>query len=101
MIIVKAIYFDDDDHNVAVSTIPCDSMETAKALSEKILEKIIDKHSDEDDRQEYIENNVERVSEHYIFVEGYECGYAKILIQDTDPMTIDELASFEPKIYSF
>ena len=49
MIVVETMFFDSDDYNVSTEVIPCDSKETAKAVVEKVYEKILEDYDFDDD----------------------------------------------------
>lgn len=103
MIVVETMFFDSDDYNVNTEVIPCDSKETAKAVVEKVYEKILEDYDfdDEEDRKEWENERVKRKEDGSIYIEGGDCGYAEINIVDREPVTANTLSSLEVKVGCF
>lgn len=103
MVVVETMFFDSDDFYVNTEVIPCDSKETAKAVVEKVYEKILDEYTfrDDDERRQWENENVERKKDGSIFIQGGDCGYAEINIVEKEAVTTDTMSSLEVKISSF
>lgn len=103
MIVVETMFFDSDDYCVNTEVIPCDSKKTAKAVAEKVYKKILEDYIFEDDeeRTQWENENVERKKDGSFYIDGGDCGCAKINIVDKEPVTADTLDSLEVEVYSF
>ena len=103
MIVVETMFFDSDDYNVNTEVIPCDSKETAKAVVEKVYEKVLEDYDfdDDKDRRNWENENVRRAKNGSIHIEGGDCGYAEINIVDKEPVTADTVSSFEASVGCF
>ena len=103
MIVVETMFFDSDDYNVSTDVIPCDSKETAKALVEKVYEKILEDYDfdDEEDRKKWENKRVERNKDGSIYIAGSDCGYAEINIIDKELVTANTLSSIEVEVGIF
>jgi len=103
MVVVETMFFNSDDFYVNTEVIPCDSKETAKAVVEKVYEKILDNCTfrDDDHLKEWENENVERKKDGSIFIQGGDCGYAEINIVEKEAATADTVSSLEVKISSF
>lgn len=103
MIVVETMFFDSDNYNVNTEVIPCDSKETAKAVAEKVYEKILEDYIFDDDegRKKWEKHNVKREDDGSIFIEGCDCGYAEINIVDRELVTTNTLSSLEVKVSCF
>lgn len=103
MIVVETVFFDSDDYNVSTEVIPCDSKETAKAIVEKVYEKILEDSDfdDEEDRKEWENESVKRKEDGSIYIEGGDCGYAEINIIDKELVTANTLSSLEVEVGIF
>jgi 3-phosphoglycerate kinase len=103
MIVVETMFFDSDDYNVSTEVIPCDSKETAKAVVEKVYEKILEDYDfdDEEDRKEWENKRVKRKEDGSIYIGGGDYGYAKINIIDKELVTANTLPSLEVKVGIF
>lgn len=97
------MFFDSDDYNVSTEVIPCDSKETAKAVVEKFYEKALEGYNfhDEEDRKKWENRRVKRKEDGSIYIEGGDCGYAKINIVDRELVTANTLSSLEVKVGCF
>ena len=85
MIVVETMFFDSDDYCVNTEVIPCDSKKT----------------ENDEERTQWESENVERKKDGGFYIEGGDCGYAKINIIDKEPVTADALDSLEVEVYSF
>ena len=103
MVVVETMFFDSDDYNVSTEVIPCDSKETAKAVVEKVYEKILEDYDfdDEKDRKKWENRCVKRKEDGSIYIEGGDCGYAEINIIDKEPVTANTLSSLEVEVGVF
>ena len=103
MIVVETMFFDSDDYDVSTEVIPCDSKETAKAVVEKVYEKILEDYvfDDDEDRQRWVNRNVKRAENGSIRINGGDCGYAEINIIEKDAVTADTVSSFEARVGCF
>ena len=103
MIVVETMFFDSDDYNVNTEVIPCDSKKTAKAVAEKVYEKILEDYNfdDDEDRKKWEKRNVNRKKDGSIFIQGGDCGYAEINIVDREPVTANTLSSLKVKVNCF
>jgi len=103
MVVVETMFFDSDDHAVKTEVIPCDSKETAKAVVEKVYEKILDDYAfrNDDERRKWENRNVKHKKDGSIFIQGGDCGYAEINIVEKEAATADTVSSLEVKISSF
>lgn len=103
MIVVETMFFDSDDYNVSTEVIPCDSKKTAKAVVKKVYEKVLEDYDfdNEEDRKSWENENVERMKDGSIRIEGGDCGYAEINIIDKEPVTADTVSSFEAEVGCF
>jgi len=103
MIVVETMFFDSDDYNVNTEVIPCDSKETAKAVVEKVYEKVLEDYDfdDDEDRQNWENENVTREEDGSIHIKGGDCGYAEINIIEKDAVTADTVSSFEVSVGCF
>ena len=103
MIVVETMFFDSDDYNVNTEVIPCDSKKTAKAVAEKVYEKILEDYNfdDDEDRKKWEKRNVNRKKDGSIFIQGGDCGYAEINIIDKEPVTANTLSSLEVEVGIF
>lgn len=103
MIVVETMFFDSDDYDVSTEVIPCDSKETAKAVVEKVYEKVLKEYhfNDDEDRQRWVNRNVKRAENGSIRINGGDCGYAEINIIEKDAVTADTVSSFEARVGCF
>jgi 3-phosphoglycerate kinase len=103
MIVVETMFFDSDDYDVSTDVIPCDSKETAKAVVEKVYEKILEDYNfdDEEDRKDWENESVKRKKDGSIYIKGGDCGYAKINIIDKELVTANTLSSLEVEVGIF
>lgn len=104
MILVQTMFFDSDDYQVDTNAIPCDTKETAKAIVEKIYEKTLEHNysfDDENKRKIFEEENVTRKPDGSIYINGKDCGYARIDIIDKEPISMDDVPNFKPEVASF
>ena len=103
MVVVETMFFDSDDYDVKTDVIPCDSKETAKAVVEKVYNEIVEDYifDDDEERKQWENETVKRKEDGSIFIQGGDCGYACINIIDKEPLTMDTVASFNPKSPSF
>lgn len=103
MVVVETMFFDSDNYDVNTEVIPCGSKEAAKALVEKVYEKILEDYDfdDEKDRKKWENRCVMRKKDGSIIIEGGDCGYAKINIVDKEPLTAEAVYSFEPTVSCF
>lgn len=104
MVLVQTMFFDSDDYQVKTNAIPCDTKETAKALVEKIYEKALENNfsfDNEDKRKIFEEENVRRKPDGSIYINGSDCGCARIDIIDKEPVSMDDVPSFEPEVSYF
>lgn len=103
MIVVETMFFDSDDYNVSTEVIPCDSKETAKAVVEKVYEKILEDYDfdDDEDRKKWEKRNVNRDENGSMRIEGGDAGYAEINIIDREPVTANTLSSLEVEVGIF
>ena len=104
MIVVESMFFDSDDYQVESDVIPCDSKETAKAVVEKVYNKLVEEYDfvEEDDpevaRKEWEKEYVKRLKDGSIEIEGGDCGYGWIKIIDRQTVTADTVSALEPLI---
>lgn len=103
MVVVETMFFDSDNYQVDTDVIPCDSEETAKAIVEKVYNKILEDYdfNSEEDRQKWEDRNVKRKKNGSIYICGGDAGYAEISIVVKEPITAETLDSFEPEISIF
>jgi hypothetical protein len=103
MIVVETMFFDSDEYVVNTEVIPCDSKETAKAVVEKVYEKILEDYdfNDEEKRKKWEKRYVNRDENGSIHIEGGDCGYAEINIVDREPVTANTLPSLEVEVGIF
>lgn len=103
MIVVETMFFDSDDYDVNTEVIPCDSKETAKAVVKKVYEKLLEDYvfDTEEERKEWEKENVKRKKNGSIYIEGGDCGYAKINIIEKEAVTADTVSSFKAKVSVF
>ena len=103
MIVVETVFFDSDDYMVDTDVIPCDSKETAKAVVEKVYEKILEDYDFDDDknRKKWEDYSVERKEDGSIYIKGDDAGYAKINIVEKEAVTANTLSSLEVKVSNF
>ena len=96
------MFFDSDDYRVKTNAIPCDNKETAKAIVEKIYEKIVDnKGFNDEERKKWEEERVNKKPDGSIYIQGGDCGYATIDIIEKEPLSMNDVASFEPEVSYF
>ena len=103
MIVVETMFFDSDDYDVNTDVIPCDSKETAKAVVEKVYEKVLKDYDfdGDEDRKSWEKENVKRKKNGSIHIEGGDCGYAEINIIEKEAVTADTVSSFKAKVSVF
>lgn len=97
MVVVQTMYFDSDDYEVSCDVIPCASKKVANALVKKIYNAILEKFTfdDEDDRKQWEEECVTTKEDGSIYIKGGDCGYATIDIIEKEPLTIDDIETYE------
>ena len=102
MIVVETMFFDSDDYDVNTEVIPCDSKETAKAVVNKVYDKLVSRYSfrNEAERKEWEKKNVKFKEDGSIYVNGGDCGYGSFNIVEKEPLTADTISSFEPTVSS-
>lgn len=100
--IVETIYLDADDCQVVTQLTPCDCIETARKVVELTYEEIVKHYLDStDDKDEWEKRCVRRRDNGSIYIEGYEGGFAKINIIETDEINSENISSFKPKFKRF